>query len=209
MKRYAFTMLELVFVIIVIGILAALSIPNTSYTPIQQAGEQVAAHIRYTQHLAMTDDKYDPTDATWYREKWQIRFRRLMSENGYVIFSDSVNTQRNADNAEIAIDPLSGERMNGFDRWDVGNLSTSYGILGTTLGVEQSCFTADGSLVTVNEGVFAFDHLGRPYSGVSNAGTPTQYRMVNDCNLTLRDNTGQRAIITVRADTGYVSVSYP
>ena len=209
MKRYAFTMLELVFVIIVIGILAVLAMPSFNSNQLEQAAEQVASHIRYTQHLAMTDDKYDPTDATWYRERWQIRFRRLMSENGYVIFSDSVNTQRNADNAEIAIDPLSGERMNGFDRWDVGNLSASYGILGTNVGVVQSCFTADGSLVTANAGVFAFDHLGRPYSGVSNAGTTTQYRMVSDCNLTLTDNTGQRAIITVRADTGYVSVFYP
>lgn len=209
MKRYAFTMLELVFVIIVIGILAVLAIPSFNSNQLERAAEQVASHIRYTQHLAMTDDKYDPADATWYREKWQIRFRRLMGENGYVIFSDSVNTQRNADNAEIAIDPLSGERMNGFDRWDAGNLSASYGILGTNVGVVQSCFTADGSLVTANAGVFAFDHLGRPYSGVSNAGTPTQYRMVNDCNLTLTDNTGQRAIISVRADSGYVSVFYP
>ncbi|MFZ5375787.1 MAG: pilus assembly FimT family protein, partial [Campylobacterota bacterium] len=113
MKRSAFSLLELIFVIVVIGILAAFSIPNMSYSPIQQVGEQVASHIRYTQHLAMSDDKYDPSDATWYREKWQIRFRRLMNENGYVVFSD-LDQNRNTDTAEIAVDPLSGERLNGF-----------------------------------------------------------------------------------------------
>ncbi len=208
MKRSAFSLLELVFVIVVIGILAALSIPNTSYTPIQQVGEQVASHIRYTQHMAMNDDKYDPADATWYREKWQIRFRRLMNQNGYVVFSDS-DQNRNTDTAEIAIDPLSGERMNGFNQWDVGNLTTSYDILGTNLGVQQTCFTADGTLVATNEGVFAFDHLGRPYSGVSNAGSDDQYRLAADCNLTLTDASGNRAIITVRAETGSVLVTYP
>ncbi|MGD9717505.1 MAG: Tfp pilus assembly protein FimT/FimU [Sulfuricurvum sp.] len=208
MKRSAFSLLELIFVIVVIGILAALSIPNMNYSPIQQLGEQVASHIRYTQHLAMSDDKYDPTDETWYREKWQIRFRRLMNENGYVVFSDA-DQNRNTDTAEIAIDPLSGERMNGFDRFEAGNLTASYGILGTNLGVEQSCFTADNTLVTANEGVFAFDHLGRPYSGVSNAGSDDQYRLAADCNLTLTDVNGNRAIITVRAETGSVSVTYP
>ena len=59
MKRLAFTMLELVFVIVVIGILAALAMPNLSTSPLQQAAEEIAGHIRYTQHLAMMEDKYN------------------------------------------------------------------------------------------------------------------------------------------------------
>ncbi len=208
MKRFAFTMLELVFVIIVIGILAVLAMPDFKSNPLQQAAEQVASHIRYTQHLAMVDDKFDPTDPTWFQEKWQIRFRLLMHENGYVIFSDSVTQRANANNAEMAIDPLTGQRINGFDLYPAANLTASYDIKGDNTGIVQSCFTADGSLVTSNVGVFAFDHLGRPYSGVSNAATAAQYLMVNDCTLTLTNNSGQSAVITVRPETGYVSVRY-
>jgi Tfp pilus assembly protein FimT len=208
MKRFAFTMLELAFVIIVIGILAVLAMPSFNSNPLQKAAEQVAGHIRYTQHLAMVDDKYDPSDATWFREKWQIRFRRNSGESGYVIFSDYVNTQRNADNAEMAIDPLTGQRINGFDLYPAANLTTSYDVKGDNTGIVQSCFTADGSLVTSNRGVFSFDHYGRPYSGVSNATSPTQYLMTTDCNLTLTDNSGQSIVITVRPITGYVSVRY-
>ncbi|MDO9208669.1 MAG: prepilin-type N-terminal cleavage/methylation domain-containing protein, partial [Sulfuricurvum sp.] len=39
MKRFAFTMLELVFVIIVIGILAVLAMPNFNRHPLQEAAE--------------------------------------------------------------------------------------------------------------------------------------------------------------------------
>ena len=110
MKRFAFTLLELVFVIIVIGILAVLAMPDFKSNQLQQAAEQVANHIRYTQHLAMIDDKFDPNDPTWWRERWQIRFRLLMGEYGYVIFSDR-NQNRNSNQVnpqEIAVDPLTG-----------------------------------------------------------------------------------------------------
>ena len=73
MKK-AFTMLELVFVIVVIGILAAAIIPSTRTNPAQEAAIQLLSHIRYTQHLAMMDDKYDATNATWFQERWQIVF---------------------------------------------------------------------------------------------------------------------------------------
>ena len=61
MKK-AFTMLELVFVLVVIGILAAVMIPNMQSTALREAAIQVVSHIRYTQHLAMIDDKFDTTD---------------------------------------------------------------------------------------------------------------------------------------------------
>lgn len=205
MKRFAFTMLELVFVIIVIGILAVLAMPSFTTSPLQRAAEQVAAHIRYTQHLAMADDKFDPTDATWYREKWQIRFRLLMNENGYVIFSDR-NQNRNSNQAnpqEIAIDPQTGEFMNGFLNFEVANLTTNYGIT----DVNSSCLQDDNTLVAANRGVIAFDYLGRPYNGVSDAATPFQYLLTQNCTITLVHPDGN-ATITVRPETGYVSVIY-
>ena len=206
MKRFAFTLLELVFVIIVIGILAVLAMPSFDKNPLQDVAMKVANDIRYTQHLAMVDDKFDATDATWFREKWQIRFRRNSGVSGYVIFSDYINTQANSDNAEMAIDPLSGERMNGFDQYSDANLTARYGIKGDDSGIVQSCFTADGSLVTSNRGVFTFDNLGRPYWGVSNATSAEDYLMTSDCNLTLTNTQGNSIIIRVTEGTGYVCV---
>lgn len=97
MKK-AFTMLELVFVIVVIGILAAAIIPNVRTNPVQEAAVQLESHIRYTQHLAMVDDKFE-AGANWYRNMWQIAF----TGNAYSIVSNS---------SGVAQDPQSGNSIN-------------------------------------------------------------------------------------------------
>ncbi|MDQ7060006.1 MAG: type II secretion system protein [Sulfurimonas sp.] len=67
MKK-AFTMIELIFVLVVVGILAAVILPRTKTNPLQEAAIQLLSHIRYTQHLALVDDVYDANDANWYKK---------------------------------------------------------------------------------------------------------------------------------------------
>lgn len=178
MKRFAFTMLELVFVIIVIGILAVLAMPNFNRHPLQEATEQLASHIRYTQHLAMVDDKFDPADANWWERKWQLK----ITGTSYDVFSDSGAFNHTADVGEAAIDPLTKTPISAI------NLATDYGI------------TAITALT------LAFDNMGRPYDGFT---TDVYTDIVTaDINITLTHDDGT-AIITIRPETGYVSVTYP
>jgi prepilin-type N-terminal cleavage/methylation domain-containing protein len=137
MKRFAFTMLELVFVIIVIGILAVLAMPNFNRHPLQEATEQLASHIRYTQHLAMVDDKFDPADANWWKSKWQL----TITGTSYDLYSDK-NKDEAFQAGEAAIDPLTKTPISAI------NLATNYGI---------TAITAPTTL--------AFDNMGRPYHG--------------------------------------------
>lgn len=85
MKK-AFTLVELVFVVVVIGILAFALWPTKQPTQALEAARQIVAHIRYTQHLALNDDKfathtYTDKDGTkkniaidWYKRLWRITF---------------------------------------------------------------------------------------------------------------------------------------
>lgn len=66
MKKKAFTMIELVFVIIVMGILAVAIIPKLNDTTLEENIIKFISHVRYTQHLSMTNDVYMSTDANWY-----------------------------------------------------------------------------------------------------------------------------------------------
>lgn len=66
MKK-AFTMLELVVVIVVIGIIAVAALPRINDDHIAEAADQVMSHIRYTQHLAMQDSKVGDGDK-WYKK---------------------------------------------------------------------------------------------------------------------------------------------
>ncbi len=73
MKK-AFTMLELVFVIVVVGIISVMIAPSFQNSSLRQAADQIVSHIRYTQHLAMMDNKFDRNISKWYKHRWQIRF---------------------------------------------------------------------------------------------------------------------------------------
>ena len=211
MKRTAFTMLELVFVIIVIGILAVLAMPNFNRQPLQEAAEQIASHIRYTQHLAMIDDKYDNNDPSWYTEKWQIRFRENSDIFAYAVYSD-LNQNRNVNcNAatcdEPAMDPSNGMPLYYLDSRANPKMEISkyFGI--TNVGV--SCDVADSSLYTTSLGVIAFDSMGRPYNGIgNNANGQYDFLLRNPCSISLEHADGN-ATITVQPETGHVSVAYP
>lgn len=103
-------MLELIFVVVVAGILAATIVPRFNRDNLQEAADQVISHIRYTQHLAMVDDKFlsDKNISRfsntiksqkellyWYKGRWQIYFFNVSGETppnsftSYTIFSDS------------------------------------------------------------------------------------------------------------------------
>ena len=73
MKK-AFTLLELVFVIVIAGILAFVLIPKSSDTKLLESANQLISHIRYAQQLALNNDQFDPNDKNWYKKMWRIEF---------------------------------------------------------------------------------------------------------------------------------------
>ena len=176
MKKRAFTMLELVFVIVVIGILAASIIPNTRRNTLREAATQLVSHIRYTQHLAMVDDKFDANDPKWFRKRWQIIFGKSLNTSNpdtndkwaYTIFADNAGASSgsNPGLSEMAIDPLnrdkylSGGYSGSLDSDDKRankkmNLGISYGITG--ISMSGGCSASNVRI--------SFDHLGRPIDG--------------------------------------------
>ncbi len=210
MKRFAFTMLELVFVIIIIGILAVLAMPNFNTNPLQTAAEQVAAHIRYTQHLAMVDDKYDPTDPTWWQKRWQIHFEDASTGGGEKVYEiyNNLDGDANEDDDELAHDPLNGSLMKGVDKDIMADPTkyTAYLMISKTYGITNVTFSADCHPSSATSSRLGFDNLGRPYFNTATVA-PYDDLLVADCNITLIHPDGN-ATITVHPETGYVSVSY-
>ncbi len=204
MKRFAFTMLELVFVIIVIGILSVLAMPSFTSNSLQKAAEQVAGHIQYTQHLAMIDDKFDPLDQLWFRENWQIEFVSTASNVWYKIYCDT-DHNGNSDSVthkEVATDPLSGDSLDGNS--DITDLKKEYSIVSVTFSANCKGNGTGKEL--------SFNALGRPYFYITSANPPitnmNQYLLTSDCNITLVHENEGNATIIVRPETGYVSVVY-
>jgi prepilin-type N-terminal cleavage/methylation domain-containing protein len=197
-KKSAFTMIELVFVIVVIGIITAVMLPRIDRDNVYEAAQQVISHIKYTQHLAMMDNKFDDTDINipnpgngWYQEKWQIAF---FACGGYAVYSDE-NKGGGANRSEAADDPLSRKKIftnqNGCDEnildhpnvrlrdyYNINNIAVSAGCGGRSI---------------------MFDHLGRPYNANNINGVMTQ-----NCDITLNsENNTTGAVIRIVPETGY------
>lgn len=206
MKRFAFTMLELVFVIIVIGIVSVLAMPNFTTNPLQQAAEQMAGHIRYTQHLAMMDDKYNDKNSTWFASNWQIWFRISGGKYYYEIFSDR-DQETNSDADEEAVDPMTNQNL-GNGAAGIGlpinkdvSITDKFGI--TEIGFSANCKLGQG-------GRIAFDNFGRPYGSVSYAANaPFANYLTQQCILNMKHGDSDRnATITIQPETGYVDINY-
>ena len=113
LKKSGFTLIELIIVIIVAGILAAVMIPRLERDNLREAANQVVRHIQYTQHLAMMNDVYDASDTDWREKRWAID----LCSTAYSI--------ARADDSEVAEDPLTQRDINGTDN-NLANKGVNY-----------------------------------------------------------------------------------
>jgi len=212
MKK-AFTMLELVFVIVGIGIISATVLPSTKTNPLAEAATQLVSHIRYTQHLAMVDDKFNSSDNEWYKKRWQLIFQPVKDSGGeiaYSIFSDN-NLSSNYDGKPTVSDNEIAEHILDKSKYMSGgthslintskkvdkkmNLTYSYGI---------ESYEIKGNNCN-NSTRIVFDYLGRPiYKTLTsyNQSYKNNRLIEGECNITLKSSEGS-ITITINSETGY------
>ncbi|MDK9694566.1 MAG: type II secretion system GspH family protein [Sulfurimonas sp.] len=224
MKK-AFTMIELIFVIVIIGILAAVIIPRSGSNKLYEAATQVVSHIRYTQHLAMVDDKFNPSDNEWYKRRWQLLFGTSVDTNNkvaYSIFSDKAGgSTGNPDTSEIATNPLNNSKLlsGGFSGTlpSISPRATSELNIGQKYGILDVDFSSECS---VNDSKrIAFDYLGRPiYGNISSLTSPfkvnaTNRLIINQCKIEICSvsdcttaSSEEKVTIAIEPETGYAHI---
>jgi len=224
--KKAFTMIELVFAIIIIGILASLAMPRIDRDLINEASTNILADIRYTQHLALMDNKHRFDNPNWQQRWWKIMFGTcaVATNKFYMIGSDE-----NSDGAgffannESAIDSTNNLPMfwtNGVACPNGGNGTVSDRIFITDkYGITNVVF-ADAAKVRNNARSCAvathigFDHLGRPHQGFGGSDIPNYASYLSqDCDITFTmstdaDGDGANDTFTIRitAETGYAFI---
>jgi len=87
--------LEIVLVLVIISLLSYFSLFSFSLEEVKLifAANTLANNILLARHLALNDDKYDPTNKYWFKGWWQIRFSKNSSNDIlYELFSDLKGT---------------------------------------------------------------------------------------------------------------------
>ena len=213
-KKKAFTLLEIIFVVVIIGIISAVLAPRVKRDTIKEAADQLAAHIRYTQYLALQDNKFNNSDQYWYRGRWQLVFgKSAYTDNkyAYTIFSDKPTYAGNPNLTEVAINPLNPNQFlsggyTGFIKTSDKramkelNIGKKYDI--TNVDFSPSCSYYGSRRI-------AFDYLGRPIKGNLQGLKDGKYKnrlIETDCIITITNSIGESKKIIITPETGYVYI---
>jgi len=215
-RKNAFTMIELVFVIVILGILASVAMGRMERDLKQEASSTILSHIRLAQQLALNDNKHrSDNNSKWQTSYWRFEYEKC---NGvdvdryiYRVGSD-IDLSGGINKIESAINPVTGKYIwadgdcNSFD--DLGSDESKDVYLYGRFGIEHvSHSTQKGSCTTQNIG---FDFLGRPHIGIKRYKTDDssifQKLMTKDCNLTFTMSDGTNFKINIKAETGYSSI---
>jgi len=215
-KRNAFSMIELLIVMVVIGILATYSIPRLQRDIRSEAINHILGMIRYTQNLALHDKKHSDTNTTWQRSFWRFEIQKCNNSNDlfYKIGTD-INFNKGISRAESAIDPSNSKYIFWDSRKDCPKnskdalmeqvspnifLTQKYGINGVTF----SCQINNNHQVNTYPYI-SFDNFGRPIKSWSSY-TPNYWGyVVSDCTITFtfKDTSINPFTIIVPKESGY------
>jgi len=218
-KKQAFTMLELVMVIVVLGILAALAMPRIERDIRQEAAEDILSAIRYTQHLALMDDVKGENGSTatsdvfknsWHRSLWSFGFQGCSDDGIFYFVASDTSRQGNIDAGEEAMDPSNGLPMNGLNtspcESDVQNGVSPNIFITNKYGISDGNIAYSGGCGAVQ--YIAFDYMGRPHTAIRGSTTPNYATVLqSDCNLTFSFDGGYDPFsIIIERETGHAFI---
>ena len=204
MKK-SFTFYEVIVVLVVIGILTAVALPHFQEDILQEAADQIISHIRYTKHLAIMDDRFNPKDENWYKKRWRIAFRDCSgssSQKYYVVYRDlNIGGASSAPGRdESAINPYDGKKLYNSGNCQENDTDSPEVLIGQKYDIVEINPTGGCS-----NRYIAFDFLGRPYSTVYGSNQ-IDGLLHQDCNITFKTSDNRSFTITIKKETGYVKL---
>ena len=212
-NRPAFTMIELVFVIVVLGILASLAMGRMDRDLKQEAATTILSHIRLAQQLALSDNKHrSDNNPQWQRAYWRFEYGKCSGMDAYYYrVGSDVNLGGSLNKAESALDPVSGKYLYTFNTCTSLQADESPTVLlGKKFGIKK--IQKYGGCSSVQH--IAFDYLGRPHSQIASYGSADFSKYLStDCRLkftlsTDQDNDGidDSFIIRIEVETGHAFI---
>jgi prepilin-type N-terminal cleavage/methylation domain-containing protein len=207
-SRKAFTFLELVIVVVIVGILTAIAIPRIFQVDhLALAQQELILRLRYTQHLAVIDDKFDPNYYKWVHRRWQFycdagtrNCSIFAINNDPLAYEGSVPVLE-----DFAHDPQTRSRLTGGSAGisdDQTMPELALGSFREITNMELNNCGAAGDDLRIT-----FDEIGRPYGSDFVIGdiANSHSLLSQSCEITLtHGNSGQSAKVCIEPETGRV-----
>lgn len=222
--RKAFSMIELVFIIVILGIMAAVAVWYLPRTELQQASEYLINNLKYTKTLAQLDDRYyTMSDTTtnnaqttsqiqnWKLGMWQLQFHNSSgnssASNSYTIYADQPKngTTNNFDGIPnngdlIARDPMTKNCLSGYSKTNLNDCVNNFAKevkLEETYQTTIDTIQSQDCQYNASSGFsIFFDNLGTPYCKAGNAQLTTPKKLTGPIKIGLKRR-GQYAIICI------------
>ena len=203
--RVAFSMIELIMVIVVMGILSALAMPQLDSDTRIGARDNIYSALQFTRNLALIDNRTNPEEDKWQQELWTIAFSSSSKGETYSIGSNQ-NYENGFSQKECAIDPANGKYFYASNVGkDIGENQSPNVFLGINFGVDKVLFS-DGCSGAKH---IAFDNLGRPFVGSTFSKKPLYSKvMTRDCKMIVKfkDTDLEDLEFSIKKETGFVEI---
>ena len=204
MMKKSFSLIEILFIIVLIAIITSLFIPKNNFSKLHQAADKIILYLKYTRYIAMIDNKYNINDDMWYKERWTLKFQNCSKKVGglyYVVFSDS-NHKGSPNKSECLKDPVTNKYLYSHYDCEASKDESKYILLTKEFGinkVEVSCNS------TSTLGQISFGSDGKIYSRL---GTKPQdidkYKITETCYIDMYDILNNKITVAIEPDTGYI-----
>ena len=200
-NKEAFSLLEIIFVVIILVIIATQIVPKSQISKLNLATDKVILYLNYTRYIAHVDNKFNNQDEHWQKRHWTLKFLNCQSSIGglyYVVYSDTHEGTGHHKKIDTLIDPLNNKYLYSHQcREDTLNDKSKHVLLTQEYGVTKvdvSCNTTD----TIGQISFAYD--GKIYSQL---GTNIK-EITNQCKIKLFNNENDFTTIVIEPKTGYI-----
>ena len=212
MKKRAFTIIELIFVIVILGILASLAMGRMDRDLKQEASETILSHIRLAQQLALRDNKHrQDNNRLWQRAYWRFEYGKCKNTTNldgtaqyYYRVGSATTLDMGFNKNESAINPVDGKYLYTINSCDDLQKDESPTILiSKKFGINR--IRKYGGCNKVQH--IAFDYLGRPHHQIASYGSADFSKiMTNNCRLKFEMSTGDSFSIIIEAETGHAFI---
>ncbi len=225
MKKYrAFTMIELISVLVVLGIIASFSIPRLQRDTKIEAMNHMLSMIRYTQSLALHDNKV-LNDNKWQRRFWRFEIKKCANGSGiYYKIGTDMDMNGGIEKDESAIDPANSKYIfwyglkacpidsNEALRNEVSpNIFITHKYNIKDVVFKNCAYMKNGVKKYSSAKYIGFDRFGRYYKSFEE-NNKTIYNGINagDCKIEFQLLNSDKFTIIINKETGYTYIKeYP